>query len=83
MAEHIGFRVIASPPSIPFVARNSEAENFEIRQAAIDCAQLLESKGWQNIRCVLVTSRVKQFEFDSSEEFTDIEWQCHVIGGTA
>ena len=81
MSAHIGFRVIASPRGPR--SGESEAENFETRQGAIDCAQLLESRGWQRIRCVHVTSRIKQFDFDPSEEFVDIEWQCHFIGSAA
>lgn len=81
MTQHMGFRVMATKPG-PY-ERDEEIENFEIRQAAIDCAQLLESKGWQHIRCVHVTSRIKQFESDSSEKFTEIEWQFHFIGGAA
>ena len=80
MSAHIGFRVIASPKGH---RSDPENENFETRQGAIDCAQLLESRGWRDIRCVHVTSRIKQFDFDPSEEFVDIEWQCHFIGSAA
>lgn len=80
MSTHLGFRVTATPPN----RREDEAEveSFEVRQGAIDCAQLLEERGWKNIRCQHVTSRVKQFDFDPSEEFVEIEWQCHLIEGT-
>jgi len=78
MNSHIGFRVTATPPG----SADPQVENFELRQAAIDCAQLLDGKGWTHIRCLHVTSRVRQFEFDSCEEFADIEWQCHLVGGT-
>jgi len=78
---HIGFRVLASPAQPGF---DDEVENFEIRQAAIDCAQLLDSKGWKNVRCVEVNSRPPRYPGecfgDAIEEFTDIEWQCHQIG---
>jgi hypothetical protein len=76
-AAHIGFRVMATHP---VWTRDEEAENFETRQGAIDYAQLMDSKGWRFIRCVHVTSRVKQYETDSAEEFVDVEWQCHFIG---
>jgi hypothetical protein len=79
MSKHIGFRVMAwSPPP----CNDPEVENFEIRDAAIECANLLDAKGWTNVRCVQVLSRIKQFEFDESEEFVEIEWQRHFIAGT-
>jgi hypothetical protein len=81
MNTQVGFRVTATPAN----GRHDDAkvENFEVRQAAIDCAQLLDARGWKDIRCQHITSRVKQFDFDSSEELKDVEWQCHLIGGTA
>lgn len=76
MTKHIGFRVKATPAN----AQDSDVELFEVRQAAIDCAQLLAERGWKNIQCEYVTSRVKQFDWDESEEVKPIEWQCHFIG---
>lgn len=81
MTAHLGFRVTATPPN----GRHDDAqvETFEVRQAAIDYAQLMDSKGWTNIQCHRVSSRVKQFDFDESEALVGIEWQCHLIGGAA
>nr|AER23984.1 hypothetical protein var107 [Variovorax sp. HH01] len=67
----------ATPP----LGQTEWVEDFETRQGAIDCAQLLDARGWKEIRCQHVTSQVKRFDFEPSEELVDVEWQCHVFGG--
>lgn len=49
MQMHIGFRVMAKHP----ITGYAEVENFEIKQAAIDCARLLAANGWTEIKCAI------------------------------
>lgn len=68
---HLGFRVTGQEPVGPLARKT---DDFELRQAAIECARKLEDEGWRFVTC----SHVTRWTDDEEESLEPIDFRAEV-----
>lgn len=77
--KHLGFRVIGRA-----AAGHQVEDNFELKDAARQCAQLLDEHGATEVRCCeVIENPPTLWHRTETIELRDIDWRAHAVGGVA